>query len=81
MDKIRGWLWLGLGTSLLLLGRQLNLEYCQYRQLSGIFTDIIPFPPGYLSSVGDFLQLGGYCLALYWSVWFLFKRRVHQTLL
>jgi hypothetical protein len=31
--------WLIIGFALVILGRELNVNYCQYRQFAGLFTD------------------------------------------
>jgi hypothetical protein len=66
--------WLVIAVILIVLGRELNIYLCQYRQYTGVFSDVIPFPPSYRSSIGDWLQLTGLISAVYWANWFLFKR-------
>jgi hypothetical protein len=59
--------WLIIAAVLILVGRQLNLAYCHYcQQYAGPLTDVIPFPPGWRSSIGDWMQLGGLATGVYY---------------
>jgi hypothetical protein len=64
--------WLIIGFALVILGRELNVNYCQYRQFAGLFTDNYVVG-NYVFSFGDFLQILGFVSVTWFCNQFLLK--------